>query len=315
MKLCILFRGENERIHPVRGYMNPCFNINNWDTTLFNDLKAAGHTYDIVFHTYNSNCLEMLTSLLVPKYIEINPSVSQVTNCKLVADWISAYKDAYDRFIILRFDILYRIKITEWPKWNEHGLFIVNREKHWLDERLGTDFVFIADKDSVEDLAAALRYTRRQAHQVLQYFYINDIPFHLMYNEIYLIDNHPLYLIVGLEPPPDFSKPFEGVPIPSMLSYSQTYSELIKKNGADLNTEHCCIHVETKESIVDKIPEIYYLYTVFNSISFDSPYIDDLKKIFSKKRFLYNTDKVPTYSLNIDTFNLTRQEKNDFAPI
>ena len=58
----------------------------------------------------------------------------------------------YDRFIIIRFDIIYRIKITEWPKWNEKGLFIVNREKHWLDERLCSDFVFIDDKKSVEDL-------------------------------------------------------------------------------------------------------------------------------------------------------------------
>ncbi len=50
----------------------------------------------------------MLTSLLIPKYVKINLSVSQVTNCKLVADWLSKHKNEYDRFVILRFDIIYR---------------------------------------------------------------------------------------------------------------------------------------------------------------------------------------------------------------
>ena len=314
MKVCLLFRGENERVHPKRGYMNSCFNIENWETTLFNDLKSAGHTYDIVFHTYETRSLEMLTSLLVPKYVEINPSVSQVTNCKNVADWIILHKNEYDRFIIIRFDIIYRIKITEWPKWNEKGLFIVNREKHWLDERLCTDFVFIADKNSVEDLVGALRYTRRQAHQVLQYFYLNDIQFHLMYDEVYTIENHPLYLIVGLEPPPNFSEKFQGIPIPCMLPYSQTYSEILKKNGGELNTKHCCIRLNNETSIKSKISEVCYLYTVFEWISFDSPFIEELRKIHTAKRFIYYTDKQPTFTLDIDTFNLTEQEKSDFTP-
>jgi hypothetical protein len=314
MKVCLLFRGENERLHPLRGYMNSCYNLDNWSKTLFDDVRNAGYTYDIVFHTYKSNCLEMLTSLLLPKYVEIHPSISQVTNCKLVADWISEHKEEYDRFVILRFDILYRLKITEWPKWNERGVFIVNRNIHWLDERLGADFIFIADRDSVESLVAALRYTRRQAHQVLQYFYINDIPFHLMYNEVYAIENNPLSLVVGLEPPPDFSKKFEGVSIPSILKFSSTYKYLVNLYGEDFKTDHCCIRFLERTSILEKVPEVCYLYTVFDQISFESPFIDDLKKIHTKRRFLYDSDKIPSIVLSGDEFNLTEQDKGDFTP-
>jgi len=314
MKICLLFRGENVRVHQFRGYMNPLFNIDNWTNTIFNDLIEKGHTYDIVFHTYNSSSLEMLTSLLIPKYVEINPSVSQVTNCKLVADWISKHKNEYDRFIILRFDIIYRIKITKWPKWNENGVFIVNREKHWLDERIGADFIFMCDQDYVKDLAAALRYTRRQAHQVLQYFCINDIPFHLMYDDVFNIDKHPLYLIVGLEPPPDFSSPYEGEKQTDILKNSKTYAGLLEKNGGEFKKDHCCIKLYNEQYIIDKIPEICYLYTVFEWISFDSPFIEELKKIHTAKRFLYETDKEPTFTLDVDTFSLTEQEKSDFTP-
>ena len=40
----------------------------------------------------------------------------------------------------------------------------------------------------------------------------------------------------------------------------------------------------------------------------------ELKKIHTSKRFLYDTDKEPTFTLDIDTFNLTEQEKGDFTP-
>jgi hypothetical protein len=174
--------------------MNSCYNIENWSKTLFEDIVAAGHTYDIVFNTYTSNCLEMLTSLLRPKYVELHPSISQTANCKNVAKWICEHQDEYDRFVIIRFDILYRIPITQWPQWNSTGIILVSRDKHWYDERICADFIFIADKEYVQDLAKGLEYTRRQAHQVSQYFYRNDVPFHLMYSEYYGLQNHPLYM-------------------------------------------------------------------------------------------------------------------------
>ena len=296
--------------------MNSCYNIENWSKTLFDDVLAAGHIYDIVFHTYESNCLEMLTSLLLPKYVELHLSISQTANCKNVAKWLREHADEYDRFIIIRFDILYRIPITQWPQWNSKGILLVNRDKHWYDERICSDFIFIADKEYVQDLAKGLEYTRRQAHQVSQYFYRNDIPFQLMYTSYYGLQNHPLYMVKGLEPDPIVGTTFTGVPFSEedVLACSTTYSSMIKKNNGYPCTEHCRIKVYTQESITEKVSEICYLYTIFEWISFESPFIEDLKKIHTSKRFLYDTDKTPTFTLNVETFNLTEQEKADFTP-
>ena len=296
--------------------MNSCYNIENWSKTLFNDVLAAGHIYDIVFHTYESNCLEMLTSLLLPKYVELHLSISQTANCKNVAKWLREHADEYDRVVIIRFDILYRIPITQWPQWNSKGILLVNRDKHWYDERICSDFIFIADKEYVQDLAKGLEYTRRQAHQVSQYFYRNDIPFQLMYTSYYGLQNHPLYMVKGLEPDPIVGTTFTGVPFSEedVLACSTTYSSMIKKNNGYPCTEHCRIKVYTQESITEKVSEICYLYTIFEWISFESPFIEDLKKIHTSKRFLYDTDKTPTFTLNVETFNLTEQEKADFTP-
>lgn len=296
--------------------MNSCYNIENWSKTLFEDTLAAGHTYDIVFNTYTSNCLEMLTSLLLPKYVEVHPSISQTANCKNVAKWLREHADEYDRFIIIRFDILYRIPITQWPQWNSTGIILVSRDKHWYDERICADFIFIADKEYVQDLAKGLEYTRRQAHQVSQYLYRNDIPFHLMYTSYYGLQNHPLYMVKGLEPDPILDTEFPGISLSEtdVLECSTTYSSMIKKNNGYINTTHCKIILSNKSSIVDKVAEICYLYTVFEWISFESPFIEEIKKIHTSKRFLYDTDKTPTFTLDIDTFNLTEQEKADFTP-
>jgi len=315
MKICFLFRGENER-NNSRGYMNSCYNIENWSKTLFDDVLAAGHIYDIVFHTYESNCLEMLTSLVHPTYVELHPSISQTANCKNVAKWLREHADEYDRVVIIRFDILYRIPITQWPQWNSKGILLVNRDKHWYDERICSDFIFIADKEYVQDLAKGLEYTRRQAHQVSQYFYRNDIPFQLMYTNYYGLQNHPLYIVKGLEPDPILDTEFPGIALSKtdVLACSTTYSIMIKKNNGYINTTHCKIILSNKSSIIDKVAEICYLYTVFEWISFESPFIEEIKKIHTSKRFQYDTDKEPTFILDIDTFNLTEQEKGDFTP-
>ena len=312
MKICFLFRGENERFS--RGYMNSCNNINNWNRTLFQDVISKGHTYEITFITYPSRILEVLSSLIRPNHLIINESISQTQNCKDIAKWILEHKNDYDRFIILRFDILYKLPITEWNHWMSNGITLLNKDIHWLDERLCSDLVFICDKESIEPFSKALIYTRRQAHQVSQYLRLHDIPFNLMFDYFFHIYNHPYYAIAVLNPEPNLDKPFQiTIPDPvNFLEKSITFKKLIEM-GLD-STDHCCIVMKDKASILTKIPEISYLYTVFTSISFDSPFIEDLKKIHTKKRFLYETVMTPTFTLEIDTFNLTNQEKEDFTP-
>ncbi len=63
MKLCIIFRGET-----VRPNVRLDKNIENWNATIFNDLKNNNHitSYHIAFITYDSNMIEYLKS-------EVNP--------------------------------------------------------------------------------------------------------------------------------------------------------------------------------------------------------------------------------------------------
>lgn len=316
MKICFLFRGDNER-HNHRGHMIPMNNIDNWNKTLFEDATSNGYSYDIVFHTYPSNSLEMLTSLLKPKYSEINPCISQTVNLKNVAKWMREHRNEYDRFIIIRFDVLYRISLTKWRCWDQTGIIIVNRDVHWLDERLCSDFIFICDKESIDNLADGLNYRKREftgGHQVMQYFDLYDIPYHLMYTEFYNMYQHPLYVTKGEEPDPNLTEIYPGTPVPDIKHKSKTYVGLLEKNGGEFDKEHCRLILHRKESLIDKVPEISYLYTVFKWISFDSPFIEELKSIHTKKRFIYDTIMVPTFILNVDEFNLTEQEKGDFAP-
>jgi len=311
MKICFLFRGENERF--TRGYMNSLDNIKNWEEFLFNDVISDNNTYDIVFHTYNSNLLEMLTDILKPKYSEINESISQVVNCKNIAKWLREHKHEYDRFVIIRFDILYKIPITKWKYWHKNGLFIINRDKHWLDEKLCSDFVFISDSNTIDYLAKAFEYTRRQAHQVSQYFYLNDIPFLILYDEVYNIHNHPLYFVRGLEEENSPSL-LQVIPIDSILDKSVTYRSLLEKNGGEFDKKHCLVVINEYTNITKKAPEIYYLYTVFDMISFKSDYIDDIKKVYTNSRFIYKIDTVPTFTIEIDSFDLVDLAKDDFTP-
>jgi hypothetical protein len=135
-----------------------------------------------------------------------------------------------------------------------------------------------------------------------------------MFTDFYHIYNHPYYAIAVLNPEPNLDIFFQ-MTIPDQIDFvkrSVTYKKLIEM-GLDC-TDQCCIVVNDEASLLTKIPEISYLYTVFDWISFDSPFIEELRKIHTAKRFIYYTDKQPTFTLNIDTFNLTEQEKSDFTP-
>jgi hypothetical protein len=107
---------------------------------------------------------------------------------------------------------------------------------------------------------------------------------------------------------------YPGTPVSDIKHKSKTYVALLEKNGGEFDKGHCRLVLHKKESLIDKVPEISYLYTVFKWISFDSPFIEELKSIYTKKRFIYDAYIPATFTVNIDEFNLTEQEKGDFAP-
>ena len=301
MKICFLFRGET-----LRSSANSLNNVENWQTMLFKDLPPQD--YDITFITYESPVLEMLTSFLKPKTLLIKPSISQIQNMRDVADYCLENKDYYNRFIILRFDVLYRIPLLSWNIWNNPGITLVNRDVHWFDEKLYCDHIFIVDKEFVSPFQKAVYHTTRQPHQVGQYLTLHKIPINLMYDNFYSNDHHPLYTM-SVESLNDihFKPKEEELP----LTFNPTYTSFIQKGLKD--TDVCFLQVSSKEVFFAKLPEINYLSTVFTQIIFICEIEDIISPIYSTSQFAFN--KTGNYFIiNLDSFKLYHEySQRDFS--
>jgi len=296
MKICFLFRGET-----IRGSANALNNVENWQAMLFKDLPRQD--YDITFITYESPILEMLTSFLKPKILLIKPSISQIQNMRDIADYCLENKDTYDRFIILRFDVLYRIPLLSWNIWNKPGITLVNRDAHWYDEKLYSDHVFIVDKDFTEPFRKGVYHTTRQPHQVGQYLALHKVPINLMYDTFHTNKSHPLYTM-SLESVNNTS--FKAIEIENPLLNNPIYSSFLEKGM--MSTNVCKLIISSKKIFFSKLSEINYLKTVFDSIICISDFTDDIKLIYSDSQFIFNTS-VQCFTINLGTFSLI----NDFS--
>lgn len=206
MKVCYIFRGENER--KKRGYVNSCNNANNWNKTLFDPLKEKNIEFDIFFLTYDSPILTDVINVYKPKEVRIEPCISQASNFKNIANFLEEKKDQYDRFVILRFDFMYRKKITEWPKWNQEGIFILNKDVTWPSKKYYTDILFIVDKNHINSFNLAARSFNGYPHELGQFLYFNNIDFHLIYDTYHHMHiNNPIVSLATYEPEPDLDNP------------------------------------------------------------------------------------------------------------
>lgn len=217
MKIALVFRGENVRDNKMgRNYCDALMCIENWKTTLLDDLREQGHNVDVFFITYDSDILDNLrNSVLQPKDIIIHPKISQTENFKNVLAFMEQKKRNYDRFVILRCDFAYRYKITQWPKWNNGGIILVNKDLTWPTTMLYNDILFIVDSYMLLDFTIAFtndKY-RNTLHHIGRYLQYSKTPFSLMYPDRYLMDNHPLHALVSMEPLPDLANPLVPKPL------------------------------------------------------------------------------------------------------
>jgi hypothetical protein len=194
MKVCLIFRGEN--IRNKWGSVNALNNINNWNRTIFDDLKMKHIDYDIYFFTYHTEILEDLEKILNVKKIFKEGFNSQNECMDFISNFMIENKNLYDRFVILRFDFLYRLKITEWNNWNSNGIILVNKDVNWPTKKLYADIIFIIDKQMIETFQKVLKSNNRIAgHTVGKNLFENNINFYIMYEDFYHMDNHPLHAL------------------------------------------------------------------------------------------------------------------------
>ena len=62
------------------------------------------------------------------------------------------------------------------------------------------------------------------------------------------------------------------------------------KEQKSYSLSHCRIIITNEQTIYDKIPEIHFLSLEYDSISFETPYIDIIKRLFSIPTIDYNSD-------------------------
>lgn len=216
MKICIIFRGENEREYI--GYINALNHINNWQKYIFSYL-CIEHNYDIVFITYKSNILYELSEKLKPKEVIIceKENSTQVTNMSIVNNYVQSNKDIYDRFIVLRFDIIYKTPITTWKYWDTIGITVPGKDITWYKTKFCNDIFFIIDRQyityfndainymlSLDDLPCDQRLDDYKAipHHIGQYFFYKKININYIYEvEDWICDiYHPHYIFVRDDP-------------------------------------------------------------------------------------------------------------------
>lgn len=198
MRILYIFRGENLR--NKRGRQSALDCLKNWNETLF----LSNIEFDIALVTFPSEILDDLKLKLNPKYLIITENVSQEYTMTKVINMMKEKKDIeYDRYVILRFDFLYKIKIDRWSNWDSNGIILVNRDVHWPKLKYYADIVFIVDKDYIDLFEEAFNNHPRYAlHHIGGNLEYKQNVF-LMYEGYYYMHDHPLHALLNLSPYPD----------------------------------------------------------------------------------------------------------------
>jgi len=216
MKILYIFRGENLR--DKRGPQSALDCINNWRETLFlNQLE-----YDIAFITYDSPILDKLVNELKPKYVDIREKISQRENMKNVMNFIKENKN-YDRYVILRFDFVYKIKIINWNNWDKTGIIFTSRDVHWPKLKFIHDILFIVDKHSIDNFVIAYLAPYRDDGLAIPHYLIqNNIPFYFIIEGYYHMHiKHPLHVILNTEKMPDLNNYEQGEEILNVSDWNK----------------------------------------------------------------------------------------------
>ena len=190
MRTCIVFRGENLRYK--RGLTSALDCLENWKEAIFDVIDC-----DVAFFTYPSEVLEELIHRVSPVHVCTSGYDSQDSNTLTAIDWMIQNYDRYDRFVLLRFDFMYRRRITEWYQWNNKGIILVNKDPHYPSIKLYADHVFIMDREYLQQFRNACVADGRfkiGLHHIGGYLEeMHEVPLHLMYEDYYGYGDHPLY--------------------------------------------------------------------------------------------------------------------------
>jgi len=225
MKICIIFRGHNYRLSDqTRRYIDILMCWNNLKSIILDDLTKNDYEYDVNFITYPSEIVGLINEIIQPKHLIQLQCNSQGENMLHIIDFMHNYRNEYDRFIILRCDMMYRTPVTKWPKWNNNGIILTNKDVHWPTRKLYSDTIFIVDGNMIDIFTESVRYSNSREtahlHYIGEYLFIKNIDFHLMYENYYHMIDHPLQVLASIEDTPDLNNPLPGIPVTDISQYN-----------------------------------------------------------------------------------------------
>jgi hypothetical protein len=199
MRVCVVFRGENMRNKWGPSSALEC--IPNWKEAIFDVIDC-----DVAFFTYPSRILDELIRQVSPIHVCTSGYGSQETNTLAAINWMIENHNRYDRFVLLRFDFIYRKRITDWYHWNNKGVILANKDPHYPSIKLYADHVFIIDREYLHQFRNACIAEGRfkiGLHHIGGYLEeMPEVPLHLMYQDYYGFGDHPLYTY-SFSPRPD----------------------------------------------------------------------------------------------------------------
>ena len=207
MHVAFIFRGDISRDQSgPRNYIDALICYNNWKSALFDDIILAGDTYEIIFITYDSPILNDAKLKFNPTYCEILPERCQITNFQRVLNYVNLNKNRFDRFVILRFDMMYKIRITSWPKWAEKGIFLFNKDVTYKTRKLYSDIIFIFDSNTADTVCHLKEiYHGPTLHSFGTALEKKEVSFHLLYDTYHHILSNPLFVIGSMQKEPDLN--------------------------------------------------------------------------------------------------------------
>lgn len=194
MRTCVIFRGENYRTK--RGITSALECVDNWKEAILDVIEC-----DVVFFTYPSVILEELIQQLSPVHVCTNGYGCQETNVLTSINWMIENKNNYDRFVLLRFDFMYRLRINEWPHWDKNGIILTSKDVSYPTLRFYHDMVFVIDAQWVDHFKNAFiaeNKLRSCLHHIGRYLEeMPSVPFYVMYpdnlyRQIPICATHPV---------------------------------------------------------------------------------------------------------------------------
>lgn len=228
MKYLLIYRGDNvrEKDHErKREYTNLLINWENHLEVFIEDCKKNGHTCDVALVSYSSNIIQKIVEIIKPKIIILNDKSIQSDNFSNVVNLMIDNINTYDRFIISRCDISYKLPLSKWPKIEKKGIFVVNKNVHWPTYKYYSDVLFICDSPYVKLFNTAFNIIINNGyvghiHALGKFLYENKYNFICMYDGYYHMLNNPLHQLTSMEGIADLNKPLPYIEITDVSEWN-----------------------------------------------------------------------------------------------